>query len=99
MRIVTIKCDICGREIPQRGWEDAPQRICIETNCTSQNPMERITKDGKFQSNTYRVEEACQRCMKSLARIIADGIESLANVQADLPATVEPDLKKDVNAG
>ena len=66
----------------QRGWEDTPQRLTIVTNCTSQNPMERITKNSQFQANTFTAEDVCQGCMKSLARIIADGIESLANVPA-----------------
>jgi hypothetical protein len=79
MKTTIITCDICKREILQRGWEDAPQRLTIETNCTSQNPMERITHDSRFQSNTFKAEDVCQSCMKSLARIIADGIESLAN--------------------
>lgn len=78
MKTIIITCDICGREIPQRGWEDAPQRICITTNCTSQNPMERITKDSKFQSNTFTAEEVCRSCMKDVSEIIASGIESLS---------------------
>lgn len=79
MKTTIITCDICKREMPQRGWEEAPQRLTIVTHCASQNPMERITKDSKFQDNTYTAEDVCQGCMKSLARIIAAGIESLAN--------------------
>jgi hypothetical protein len=41
--------------------------------------MERITKNGQHQDNTYTAEDVCRSCMKSLAQIIADGIESLAN--------------------
>jgi len=72
-----INCDICKVEMPQRGWEDAPQRLSIMTHCHSQNPMARF--NGQHQANNYIAEEVCQSCMKSLARIIADGIESLAN--------------------
>lgn len=62
--------------MPQRTWEDTPQRLVIVTNCTSQNPMARITKDFKFQSNTYTAEDVCQGCMKGLAQTIADWIQS-----------------------
>jgi len=79
MKTTIITCDICKREMHQRGWEDTPQRLTIVTNCTSQNPMERITRNSQFQANTFTAEDVCQGCMKSLARIIADGIESLAN--------------------
>jgi len=72
-----INCDICKEEIPQRGWEEDPQRLTIMTHCTSQNPMARF--NGQHQANTYIAEEVCRACMYSLARIIANGIESLAN--------------------
>jgi len=79
MKTTIITCDICKREIPRSGWEEAPQRLTIVTNCTSQNPMERITQNSQFQANTLELEEVCQGCMKSLARIIADGIDTLTN--------------------
>jgi len=78
MKRTIITCDICEREMKQRGWEDAPQRLTIVTNCTSQNPMERITKDSKFQYNIYNADEVCQQCMKALANIIASEIEKLS---------------------
>lgn len=77
MKTVIITCDICGRPIQQNGWEDAPGLLVITTECTSQNPMARITKDSKFQGNTYQSEDVCQSCMKSLANTIANAIESL----------------------
>ena len=43
----------------------------------------RITKNSQFQANTFTTEDVCQRCMKSLASIIADGIESLANTESE----------------
>ena len=81
MKTTITTCDICKREIPQRGWEDAPQPLTIITNCTSQNPMERITNNRQFQANTYQADEVCQGCMKALAKIIADGIDSLENAK------------------
>lgn len=77
MKTVVITCDICGKPIPQRGWEDSPGFLVITTECTSQNPMERITKDGNFQGHTYQSEDVCHGCMKSLANTIAYAIESL----------------------
>lgn len=79
MRTVTIICDICGKEMPQRGWEDAPRCFAVKTHCSSQNPMADITKDAKFQDNTYEAKDVCQPCMRYLARIIANGIEYLGN--------------------
>jgi hypothetical protein len=79
MKTTIISCDICKEEMPQRGWEEAPQRLTIMTHCSSQNPMERITKNSQHQANTYIAEEVCRVCMYSLAQIIANGIESLAN--------------------
>jgi hypothetical protein len=79
MRTVTITCDVCKKEIPERGWEDSPQSIKIVTNCTSRNPMERINNKGQFQNNVYESEDVCQPCMRYLARIIANGIEYLGN--------------------
>jgi hypothetical protein len=90
MKTTIITCDICKREMHQRGWEAAPQRLIIVTNCTSQNPMERITKNSQFQANTFVAEDVCQKCMKSLAKIIADGIESLANI----PSAGNPDRER-----
>lgn len=83
MKTTTIHCDICKREVPQCSWEDSPQPLHIYTNCTSQNPMSRLTGNG-FQSNTYRVEDVCQRCMKALAETFAAKIESLGPVRPDL---------------
>jgi hypothetical protein len=77
MKTTIITCDLCKVEMPQRGWEDAPQRLTIMTHCNSQNPMARF--NGQHQTNTYTAEDVCQSCMRDLARIIADRIESLAN--------------------
>jgi hypothetical protein len=77
MKTTIISCDICKEEMPQRGWEEDPQRLTIMTHCSSQNPMSRF--NGQHAANTYIAEEVCRTCMKSLALIIADGIESLAN--------------------
>ena len=79
MKTTIITCDICKQKLPQRGWEDTPRPLTIVTNCISQNPMERITKDSQSQGNTYTAEDVCQSCMKFLARIIADKIEFLSN--------------------
>jgi hypothetical protein len=77
MKTTIITCDLCKVEMPQRGWEDAPQRLVIMTHCSCQNPMGRF--NGQHQANTYTAEDVCRSCMKSIARIIADGIESLDN--------------------
>jgi hypothetical protein len=77
MTTTIITCDLCKVEMPQRGWEDAPQRLVITTHCSSQNPMARF--NGQHQANTYTADDVCRSCMKSIARIIADGIESLDN--------------------
>jgi hypothetical protein len=77
MQRTTLFCDICGRKFEDQTWEDTPQRILIETNCSCQNPMQAITKDGKFQYNCYAADEVCQKCMKVLAHTIADKIVEL----------------------
>ena len=77
MKTIIIHCDICKREIPLRGWEDEPRHLSINTFCTSQNPMQRITKDSQFQGNTFIADEVCQSCMRKLASSIADAIEAI----------------------
>jgi len=75
MKTTIITCDVCKEEIPQRGWEETAMKLEIVTNCTSRNPMERITKDSHFQANKYVAEDVCQPCMKYVAEAIARAIE------------------------
>ena len=77
MQRTTVFCDICGRKFEQQTWEDTPQRILIETNCDSQNPMQDITKDGNFQYNCFAANEVCQKCMRAVAGAIANTIKIL----------------------
>lgn len=65
---------------------DAPSGLRASINLGQRGSMNdniivgrtiRITKNSQFQANTFTTEDVCQRCMKSLASIIADGIESL----------------------
>ena len=77
MKTVTITCDICNKVIPEgRGWENDPRKFSVETTCTSQNPMESITLDNKYQYNCFIAEDTCQGCMRFLAQSIADLIKS-----------------------
>ena len=71
---------------------DAPSGLRASINLGQRGSMNdniivgrtiRITKNSQFQANTFTTEDVCQRCMKSLASIIADGIESLANTESE----------------
>ncbi len=43
--------------------------------------MARITKDAKFQANTYHSDDVCSSCMTDLAETIASRIETLSNLK------------------
>ena len=81
MRSTVIHCDICNREINQKGWEYMPHPLTIMTSCISQNPMARITKDAKFRANTYHSDDVCSFCMTDLAETIASRIETISNLK------------------
>jgi len=80
MRNTIIVCDICGENIEPQGWETTPRRFFVITECTSQNPMERITQDRKFQENKFCADDTCWHCMKFMAETIASAIESRRNL-------------------
>jgi len=76
MKHTTVICDICDKEIKSQGWETQPRKFVVYTECTSQNPMERITNDNKFQDNEFKADDVCWSCMKFMAETIAKAIES-----------------------
>lgn len=69
MRTEIIHCDICRKELPQRGWEDKPTRLVLTTHCMSQNPMSEHAKG--FQDNTFISEETCESCQRTIAGMLA----------------------------
>jgi len=69
MRTEIIHCDICRKELPQRGWEDTPTRLVLTTFCMSQNPMSEHAKG--FQDNTFISEETCESCQRTIAGVLA----------------------------
>jgi len=74
-------CDICGKEIREHSWEDAPRpvHLCIET--PSNNPLGPLA--GNNQTATFRREDVCVACRREIAMALRDVLMSLTKEAPD----------------
>ena len=83
MRREIVYCDICKKEIPQRGWEDAPTMVRIHTHCAYQNPMAEHAQG--FQDNDFVSADTCQTCQREIAKVVSETLTRIKNQERKEP--------------
>ena len=81
MKITKTLCDVCGKEIIVRRWEDNPSKLYIDiTTNSGQNPLGDLPEKPGYQRAQLSFEDVCESCSRTIAHDLYNSISGIRDL-------------------